>query len=345
MEFRKLNKLRRGDKVAILSPSFAAPGRWPDVYDLGCRRLRDIFGLVPVEFPATKKLGASKEERARDLVSAFEDKEIKAVIASIGGNDQVTYIKNLPVAPFIENPKPFFGFSDNIHFENFLWLNGVPSYYGGCLFTQFATFGKMDPYTIEYQNHAFFTEEECELRASGSWNDVSLDWNDPASFEKELFYEKNDGWYWDGTQSAEGIAWGGCLESIDELLRHGIALPTLDDFRNIVLFTETSEEIPAAEQVFRVYRAFGERGILEKIKAVIVGRPKGWDFGKRFSPEERSEYRKIQRNTTLQAIRAYNPYIPVIQNFDIGHTNPQIPLPQGRRIRIDAEHRRIFADF
>lgn len=344
MDFCKLGKLKKGDKVAILSPSFAAPGKWPDVYELGCKRLREIFGFEPVAFPMTKKIGASKEERAKDLISAFEDKEIKAVIASLGGNDQVTYVKNLPTAPFVNNPKPFFGFSDNTHFENFLWLNGIPSYYGACLFTQFATFGKMDPYTIEYLNHAFFMEGECELRASDSWNDVHLDWNDPANFEKELSYEKNDGWYWDGVQNAEGIMWGGCLESIDELLRHGITIPTLKDFEGIVLFTETSEEIPPPECVFRIYRALGERGILEKVRAVIVGRPKGWDFGKQWSAAERSEYRKVQRETTLDVIRSYNQQMPVIQNFDIGHTNPQIPLPCGRHIRIDAEHKGIFAD-
>ena len=32
------------------------------MYELGLTRLRDIFGLEPVEFPTTKKLGASKEE-------------------------------------------------------------------------------------------------------------------------------------------------------------------------------------------------------------------------------------------------------------------------------------------
>ena len=61
MNFASLPKLKKGDKVAILSPSFAAPGKWPHVYDLGCQRLRDIFDLNPVEFPTTKKLGASTE--------------------------------------------------------------------------------------------------------------------------------------------------------------------------------------------------------------------------------------------------------------------------------------------
>ena len=156
MEFKRLEKLHPGDKIAILSPSFAAPGKWPQVYELALQRLRDIFQLEPVEFPATKKIGASGDERAQDLINAFQNKEINAVIASLGGNDQVTYIKNLPATPFIENPKPFFGFSDNTHFENFLWLNGIPSYYGASLFTQFGMEGRMEDFTVRFLKQAFF---------------------------------------------------------------------------------------------------------------------------------------------------------------------------------------------
>ena len=148
--------------MAILSPSFAAPGKWPHVYELGLKRLREIFELEPVEFPTTKKLGASKEERSADLIGAFLNKDIKAVVTTLGGNDQVTYIKNLPPLPFINNPKPFFGFSDNTHFMNFLWLNDIPSYYGGALFTQFARQGKMDEYTIAYLKKAFLKKESLK---------------------------------------------------------------------------------------------------------------------------------------------------------------------------------------
>jgi muramoyltetrapeptide carboxypeptidase LdcA involved in peptidoglycan recycling len=133
LTFKKLPKLTRGDKVAILSPSFAAPGAWPHVYELGLQRLRDLFGLEPVEYPTTKKLGASGAERAKDLVDAFANPEIKAIIATLGGDDQVTYVKHLPSAPFADNPKPYFGYSDNTNFMNHLWLNGIPSYYGGSL--------------------------------------------------------------------------------------------------------------------------------------------------------------------------------------------------------------------
>jgi muramoyltetrapeptide carboxypeptidase LdcA involved in peptidoglycan recycling len=342
---KKLPKLTKGDKIAVLSPSFAAPGKWPHMHELGLSRLRDVFGLDPVEFPSTRKLGASGEERAADLIAAFENPNIKAVIASLGGDDQITYIKNLPPEPFIKNPKPFLGFSDNTHFENFLWLNGIPSFYGASLFTQFAMQKRMDPFTVEYIRHALFDMGEFELRACDTYNDIGLSWNDPATIDQERTYEKNDGWFWDGTPNGEGVTWGGCLESLDEILRHGGTMPTPDEFENIILFTETSEEIPTADYVRRVYRALGERGILARVKGVLVGRPKAWEFDKPYSTEEKRAYKEKQREVTLATIRNYNKTVPVIQNFDIGHTDPQIALPYGGSLRLDSGAKKIFAEF
>ena len=342
---KALRKLQKGDKVAILSPSFAAPGKFPHVYELGLKRLREIFELEPIAFPATAKLGASKEERAQDLIAAFKDPSIKGVITSIGGDDQVTYIKNLPHEPFVQNPKPFFGYSDNTHFANFLWLNGVSSFYGGALFTQFAMEGKIDDFTLKYLRIALFESGEQELEASPIYADKGLDWNIPANLEKLETFLPNDGWQWDGDTNAEGTSWGGCLESIDELLRHNITIPSLSDFENVVLFTETSEEMPTIDIVFRVYRALGERGILARVKGVLVGRPKAWEFGNEHDDAWQTAYRMQQRETILKTIRTYNPTIPVIQNIDFGHTSPQIPLPYGNHIRIDSHARKIFATF
>jgi len=50
-------KLQRADTVAILPSSFVVSGRWPEVYKLDLKRLRDVFGLEPVTFPTTAKLG------------------------------------------------------------------------------------------------------------------------------------------------------------------------------------------------------------------------------------------------------------------------------------------------
>lgn len=341
----KLHKLRHGDKVAVLSPSFAAPGRFPHVYELGVRRLQEVFGLVPIEYPTTKKIGASVEERSRDLIAAFEDTEIKAVIASIGGDDQVTYIKNLPTEPFKRNPKPFLGYSDNSHLCNFLFLNGIPSYYGACLMTQFAMQAEMDSYTVEYIKHALFDEGEFEIRASEEYNDMGLDWNDAALLDTRRAYWPNVGFYWDGNRNGTGLLWGGCVESVDDMIRNGTLIPSEDSFRDIVLMFETSEEIPTQGYVSRVFRALGERGILQLVQGVLVGRPKAWEFDKPNSLEKKKQYCEDQRQTILDVVRTYNRDIPVVQNLNFGHTDPQIPMPYGGRVRIDADARKIFTSF
>lgn len=341
----KFSKLSVGDKVAILSPSFAAPGRFPDVYKLGLERLQTVFGLVPVEYPSTAKLGASAAERSADLITAFSDPEIKAVITSIGGDDQVTYIKNLPIEPFVNNPKPFFGYSDNSHFCNFLFLNGIPSYYGGSLFTQFAMQGEMDEYTVRYIKHALFDEGEFELIASDTYNDQGLGWDNLELLKTKRQHWTNEGHVWDGGKDAKGLLWGGCLESVDEMFRHGVLIPSLEQFENIVLMLETSEEIPSADYVFRVLRALGERGILERVQGVLLGRAKAWEFDKQNTPEQKDEYRKQQQETVLKAVRHYNQEIPIIQNMNFGHTDPQIPMPYGNNVRIDSLNKNIFANF
>lgn len=343
---KKLTKLKAGDKIAILSPSSAAPGKWPHVYQLGLKRIKHDFGLIPIEFPTTAKVNASSEERAHDLIAAFEDDSIKGIITSIGGDDQVTYIKNLPSEPFASNPKPLFGFSDNSHFANFLWINDIPSYYGGAVFTQFAMQSEMDAYTKQYLRYALFEEGEYELVPSEEYNDVSLSWEDETLLHTRRLYEKNDGWHWNEGVNATGILWGGCLESVDEMLRHDVQIPTLEQFENVVLMLETSEEMPTADYVFRVLRAFGERGILSRIQGLLLGRPQAWGFENPRNAEEKEEYRKEQRKKVLEAVQAYvKKDLPVIQNMDFGHTNPQIPMPYGGEVRIDSNAKKIFARF
>jgi muramoyltetrapeptide carboxypeptidase LdcA involved in peptidoglycan recycling len=343
---KKLPKLQKGDRVAILSPSSAAPGVWPHVYQLGLKRVREVFGFEPVEFPTTAKPGSSTEERSKDLIAAFEDPSIKAIISSIGGNDQVTYIKDLPPEPFMQNPKPFFGFSDNSHFANFLFLNDIPSFYGGALFTQFAMQEEMDEYTVGYLKHALFDTGEYELISSDFYNDIGLDWADESLLDKRRVYEKSDGWYWSGTELAEGILWGGCLESVDEMLRHEIPIPSRERFKEVVLMVETSEEIPSAEYVSTVMASLGERGILSQIRGVLVGRPKAWEFDKPQSKAEKEKYRLSHREVILEAVRKYSTKnIPVVQNMNFGHTDPQIPMPYGGHVRIDPHERKIYGTF
>ena len=342
---QKLKKLSEGDKVAVLSPSFAAPGRFPHVFELGLERIRDVFGLEPIEYPTTRKLGASAEERARDLVAAFEDPTIKAVISSIGGDDQVTYIYNMLPEAFANNPKPFFGYSDNSHFCNFLFHQNIPSFYGACVMTQFAMQKEMDDYTVSYLKHALFEDGEYEIKPPLEYNEIGLDWNDKSLLVNRREYETNSGFAWDAPTSGTGVLWGGCLESVDDMLRNNIAIPESEKFKDIVLFLETSEEIPPHHYVQRVLRALGQRGILQNVQGFLIGRPKAWEFDKPLEKKDRDEYVQMQQQTILQTVRSYNQVAPIVQNINFGHTDPQIPMPYGGKVVIDSVNNKIIAIF
>lgn len=70
-------------------------------------RLATVTGLLPVEFPTTRQLGATAEERAADLNAAFADPTIRAVLATIGGDDQITVTHRLDAGLVRADPKIF----------------------------------------------------------------------------------------------------------------------------------------------------------------------------------------------------------------------------------------------
>ena len=129
------------------------------------------------------------------------------------------------------------------------------------------------------------------------------------------------------------------------MLRHGVPIPSLEQFADIILILETSEDIPAASYVFRVIRGLGERGILSKVQGLLMGRPKAWEFDKPYATAEKAVYQQAQRDIVLNTVRHYNAKIPVVQNLDFGHTDPQIPMPYGGRVRLAGGTQQITAEF
>ncbi len=343
--FTTLPKLTRGDQVAVVSPSAGLPGLFPWVQDLGLQRLREVFGLNPVEYPTTRRMQAPLAARAHDLMQAFADPANKAVFASIGGNDQLQLLKHLDPAVLLAHPKPFFGFSDNTHLHSLLWNLGIPSYYGGAVMTQLAMAGQMHDYTIQSLNNALFGRGEVEITPAATYTDESLDWADPANLSRPRPLVANEGWHWSGTADGAGRLWGGCVESLVGQVAAGQYLPSAADLQGCVLYLETSETLPPAWVLDYLLTGFGERGWLQHFQAILVGRPKAWDFAQPLTPAQKVAYCQQQRATVEQAVRAYNPLVSIVQNLDFGHTDPQMVLPSGQLARVLGREQRIFLTY
>ena len=333
-----------GDKVAIVSPSRGLPEIFPGPYELGLRRLRDDFGLIPVEYPTTRVLAASPQARATDLHAAWSDPSIRAVIATIGGDDQLTVLKHLDPAVFQADPKPFFGYSDNTNLLNFLYSLGLPAFHGGSVMVQFGRGGAMHPDSERSLRAALFTPGEFELTPAEAWTDHDHDWAVPANLETEPPLFPGTGWTWQGTQPVSGRLWGGNLEILDwQLSTNRWMLPT--DSYDGVLFLETSEELPTAETVYRILRTFGERGLLQRFDAVLWGRPKSWSLEHHFTPAESVAYVTAQYLAVDRALTEYNPTAVVVKGLDIGHTDPQQVLPYGGQAQITPATNRITVTY
>jgi muramoyltetrapeptide carboxypeptidase LdcA involved in peptidoglycan recycling len=336
-----------GDRVAVISPGAGLPGLFPRPYELGLERLRAEYRLEPVEYPATRKMGASPRERADDIHAAFADPDVKAVIASIGGDDQITVLRHLDRELLRSNPKPFFGMSDNTNLLAFLRNTGIVAYHGVSVMCELGRPGAMHPQTADSLRAALFTSGPYELRPAERWNDVNRDWADPATFESEPQTRPGSGWTWvNADRVAEGRSWGGCLEILSWLLMadREIARDPAE-YEGGVLLLETSEEMPRAEEVFRILRNMGERGLLRPFSALLMGRPKTWSFERPNSPEEAARYAVEQREAVRRAMGTYAPDTMIVFDVDFGHTDPQLVVPYGGTVRVDGPARRITVTY
>jgi muramoyltetrapeptide carboxypeptidase LdcA involved in peptidoglycan recycling len=346
LQFKYPLKPARGDTVAVVSPAARSPAIFPAPFELGLRRLVDEFGLHPVEYPTTRAVEASLAERARDLHAAFTDPEVKAVVASIGGEDELKVLAHLDGDLLAANPKPFFGYSDNTNLHLFLWNLGLVSYHGGAVMVQLGRAGSMHPLTLRSLEQALFTRETYRLEPAGEYSDEEVDWHNLEALRVEPPMFAADEWSWHGPPATvSGPAWGGSLEIVDFHLRTGRYLLPDEAYQGAVLFLETSEELPPPSYVYRVLMCMGERGFLQRFSAIVWARPKAWSFEHPNVPAEKARYLEQQREAVLAAHSEYHPSAPLVFGVEFGHTEPQCIVPSGGEVTVDGEQKRLSVTY
>lgn len=332
-----------GARVAVLSPSWCAPALFPAVHEQALERLRDL-GLEPVEYPTTRRQG-SPYERAEDLMAAFEDPAIGAVLATVGGDDQVTVLRHLDASRMTAAPKRFLGYSDNTHLANWLWDHGIGSVYGGSTQVHLGPGPAVDPMHLASLRAALFGGT-IEVEVVPRTYDVGLGWDTPEALTERAPDAPAEPWSWAGPATrVTGRTWGGCLESVAETMQVGRWMMPGESYAGSVLLLEPSEERPDPEACFRVLRALGERGILGVAAALLWGRPPVGDQEHTPTPGQASARRAEYREAVLRAVADYAPELVVAMDVDFGHTSPQVVLPYGGEVTVDGDQRRIGADF
>lgn len=339
--------LERGDKVAIVSAGNGpSKDMFPEVYDLGIKRLKEKFELEPVKYSTvgmdSEELTSKPELRAEQIMDAFRDDEIKGVIAPIGGTgEQVRILKHLDPEVLRSNPTRFYGYSDNTSLNMYLWQQGIISFQGPMIMTELAMNGEMHDYTVKHVEKAFFSDEVGEVEPSEMFTDENLDWGNPENLEKYREMEENPGWEWyNFSEPVSGRTWGGCLEVIS-INMSSDRIPEKEELEGKILVFETSEELPDTIQIEDFMLGLGERGILEAVDGVIVGRAKARSHQEERNKEEREEYRENQKQVIKKWMKKYASDTPVLFHFDFGHTDPIVPLPVGGKVTIDPEERRV----
>lgn len=310
------------------------------------RRLTEVTQLVPVEYPTTRRIGSSRQDRAADLNAAFADPEIRAVLATIGGEDQITVVPHLDPELVRADPKPFLGYSDNTNVLSWLWTHGVAGFYGGSTQVQLGPGPAVDACHRSALRAALITGERLNVTDPGESEDMGKDWADPAALSEYGDREPTEPWTWAGpARSVTGRTWGGCIEVVQWILAAGRFPADTAALHGGVLILETSEEIISAQEFGWILRSLGERGSLAAVDAVLVARPPASSFEKHPAAPERAAYRASQRDTAIEVVGRYNPDAVVCVGVPFGHTRPQWILPYGGEVTIDGIERTIWSDY
>lgn len=336
----KPSKLLPGDKIAAISLSWGGAGTFPHRYEIGKKQLEAELGLQVIETRHALRdaewLDKNPKARADDLIEAFSDPSIKAIISTIGGDDSIRLLPYLNLDVIRNNPKIFLGYSDTTVSHFACYKAGLVSFYGPSIMTGFAENCGIFPYTVTSIKKTLFQTAQIgiiEHNTSG-WTAEFLDWAEPANQKKRRKRQNSAGWHFlQGEGLQTGKLLGGCMEVL-EFLKGTELWPDKAAWKNAILFLETSEEGAPPVAVKRFLRNLAAQGILENISGLLFGRPGG-----QISPGTFTEYDQAILRVVAGEMGRQD--IPIITNMDFGHTDPMFLLPYGVMAQTDCDKKEL----
>lgn len=333
----KPKRLRRGDTIAVTALSWNGNEPFPHIVDKGIERLKEEFGF---KIKRGKSLNYTNEEhyknpklRANELHELFKDREVKGIITIIGGDESIRVLPHINQQIVLDNPKFFMGYSDITTYNTYFNQLGLVTFNGPAVMAGFAESVELENDFVDYIKKFLFDDWcEFEYKPFKRFTNGYLDWSKPKNLEKENtgYQENTEQWkFLQGNKDIEGELYGGCMEVL-EFMKGTDYWPSREFWRGKVLFFETSEEKPSPKEVKYWLRNYGMQGIFAKVSGILFGRPKD------YTDDEKKELDSI----ILEIMEEFNcKDLLVITNMDFGHTDPQLIMPNGIRVRISPKEK------
>ncbi|QQK81504.1 LD-carboxypeptidase [Salicibibacter cibi] len=341
MNFIAPSRLQSGDTVAVLSPSAGVPSLFPHIFDQGIQILKEEFGLNVKEWSTARAdpnhLYHNPKERAENINEAFADPDIKAIISSIGGDDSVRILPYLEQEVIQKNPKIIMGFSDNTTFLTYCNQLGLVTFYGPTIMA--GGISQLQGIGEEYKQHItdllFNQNDGYEYKPFQYWSEGYPDWSDPENTGKINEQNLNSqGWNWlQGQSIKKGRLFGGNIE-VFEMMKGTKYFPEDQFFDDKILFLENGEGTTAVNQIKRMLRSYGMKGVFDRIQGLMFGRARD------YSIQDKEQLDNVLMNVIQDEFHQYD--LPIISNMDFGHTDPFSILPMGTMAEIDCKQKRII---
>lgn len=335
----KPRHLISGDKVAVVSLSSGMLGEEKYIHKLHIarERLEKDYGLqvtvMPNALKGTDHLYRHPEARAKDLMDAFRDPEIKAIFNAIGGDDTIRLLPYIDFDVIRQNPKIFTGFSDTTANHMMMYRAGLVSYYGLSLMRELAEYVEINEYTRRSMEQTlFFPCPTLDIPASAfcSHEDEKIPWS-PENQNIPMPRFPNEGYeILQGSGTVSGQLLGGCTELF--LMLCGTPLwPSPDEWKGKILLMETSECDMSEMELSWYLRNLQAQGILDVISGIIVGRPAFRD--------KYESYKAVFRKVV--GFEANRPDLPILYNVNVGHAYPIALFPLGLTYEINCDQKTL----
>jgi muramoyltetrapeptide carboxypeptidase len=303
---RKPPRLKAGDTVGLVEPSWTGGDRW-DVAQ--AQEVVQAMGLVP-------KLGRNvgerygflagrDEQRAADLNAMFVDPEVKAIFAIRGGSGAARILPMLDWGAIRANPKLLIGYSDFTAMHMAMAARvGTPTLHAPML-TFSSHWGKLSW-------NAF--------RAVAFEGSTPTFVNPPGKEDRLVQRSGRIRTFTPG--KANGRLLGGNLTVLTALM----GTPYLPNFDGAILFLEDVEEGPYRIDRMMTQLALG--GILGRVAGVVFGQcTRCTDGGSMLGGFTVSEVLE-------QHLKKLG--VPAFEGALVGHIPDQFTMPVGVRAEIDA---------